>query len=52
MPPILPPIEQEKLLHVGIWPHTAGGDWCGEWQAVDGKAPAGGDPGVGGADEQ
>ena len=32
MPPTLPPIEQEKLLHVGIWPHTGGDDWCGEWQ--------------------
>ena len=34
MPPTLPPIEQEKLLHVGIWPHTAEDDWCGEWQAA------------------
>jgi hypothetical protein len=32
MPPSLPPIEEDKLLHVGIWPHTAGEDWCGEWQ--------------------
>jgi hypothetical protein len=36
MPPTLPPIEQEKLMHVGIWPHTAADDWCGEWQAGDG----------------
>jgi hypothetical protein len=35
MPPTLPPIEQEKLLHVGIWPHTSGDDWCGEWQPAD-----------------
>lgn len=34
MPPALPPIDQEKLLHVGIWPHTGGGDWCGEWQPL------------------
>ena len=40
MPPTLPPIEQEKLLHVGIWPHTAEDDWCGEWQAQTDSAPA------------
>jgi hypothetical protein len=41
MPPTLPPIEQEKLRHVGIWPHTAENDWCGEWQpmAEFGSAP-------------
>jgi len=38
MPPTLPPVEDDKLLHVGIWPHTAGDDWCGEWQGVDGAA--------------
>jgi hypothetical protein len=32
MPPTLPPIEEEKLVHVGIWPHTAEDDWCGEWE--------------------
>jgi hypothetical protein len=51
MPPTLPPIEQEKLMHVGIWPHTAADDWCGEWQAGDGPGasadaskPAGREP--------
>ena len=24
--------DEEKLVHVGIWPHTAADDWCGEWQ--------------------
>ncbi len=43
MPPTLPPIEQEKLIHVGIWPHTAADDWCGEWQAGSGLAAADGD---------
>lgn len=32
MPPALPPIENDKLVHVGLWPHTDGRDWCGEWQ--------------------
>jgi hypothetical protein len=44
MPPTLPLIEEEKLVHVGIWPHTAGDDWCGEWQAVDHRSPAGDGP--------
>jgi hypothetical protein len=39
MPPTLPPIEQEKLLHVGIWPHTAEDDWCGEWQPAAEAGP-------------
>jgi hypothetical protein len=32
MPPVLPDYDAEKLAHVGIWPHTAADDWCGEWQ--------------------
>lgn len=39
MPPTLPAFGEEKLVHVGVWPHTAEGDWCGEWQAVE-KPPA------------
>lgn len=34
MPPTLPQIDEEKLLHVGLWPHTAADDWCGEWDAT------------------
>jgi len=44
MPPSLPPIEDDKLVHVGLWPHTDGRDWCGEWRAPDaaaGPPPAG-----------
>lgn len=35
LPPTMPPIqdEKEKLVHVGLWPHTRDADWCGEWQA-------------------
>jgi hypothetical protein len=33
MPPTMPPIQDDKLVHVGLWPHTREGDWCGEWQA-------------------
>jgi hypothetical protein len=32
MPPVLPEIEPEKMVHVGIWPSTEAKDWCGEWQ--------------------
>jgi hypothetical protein len=33
MPPVLPDDDDdEKLVRVGIWPHTAADDWCGEWQ--------------------
>ena len=32
MPPVLPDIEDDKMVHVGIWPSTEAGDWCGEWQ--------------------
>jgi hypothetical protein len=35
MPPLLPPLEDDKLLHVGLWPHTTKADWCGEWDAAD-----------------
>lgn len=38
MPPALPPIENDKLVHVGLWPHTDGRDWCGEWQPRSGAA--------------
>jgi hypothetical protein len=31
MPPTMPPIQDDKLLHVGAWPHTQETDWCGEW---------------------
>jgi hypothetical protein len=31
MPPTLPEMSDEKLVHVGVWPHTDGDDWCGEW---------------------
>ena len=44
MPPSLPAIEEEKLVHVGLWPHTQGDDWCGEWQAAGGPEPAGTSP--------
>lgn len=36
MPPTLPAIDDEKLVHVGMWPHTDRGDWCGEWSAAAG----------------
>lgn len=32
MPPALPAARDDKLALVGIWPHTDGRDWCGEWQ--------------------
>ena len=32
MPPTMPPFEDDKIVHVGVWPHTQAGDWCGEWQ--------------------
>ena len=34
MPPSLPQVEEDKLLHVGVWPHTAAADLCGEWEAA------------------
>ncbi|NDC64841.1 MAG: hypothetical protein EBZ59_12875, partial [Planctomycetia bacterium] len=34
MPPTLPEIGDDKLVHVGVWPHTEQGDWCGEWQPL------------------
>jgi len=33
MPPAMPPIQDDKLVHVGVWPHTQETDWCGEWLA-------------------
>jgi hypothetical protein len=32
MPPTLPAIHDDKLVHVGHWPHTDKRDWCGEWR--------------------
>ncbi|MFM8378603.1 MAG: hypothetical protein ACKOB1_04675 [Planctomycetia bacterium] len=32
MPPTLPEVSDEKLVHVGVWPHTDVADWCGEWE--------------------
>jgi hypothetical protein len=32
MPPVLPDLEDDKMVHVGIWPSTEAGDWCGEWE--------------------
>jgi hypothetical protein len=43
MPPALPAIRDDKLALVGIWPHTDGRDWCGEWQPGDDR-PGGGPP--------
>jgi hypothetical protein len=34
MPPAMPPIQDDKLVHVGLWPHTRESDWCGAWQAI------------------
>jgi hypothetical protein len=34
MPPTLPQVDDDKLIHVGLWPHTAADDWCGEWEAA------------------
>ena len=34
MPPTTPPIDDEKLVHVGVWPSTQESDWCGEWRAA------------------
>jgi hypothetical protein len=38
MPPTLPTIRDDKLVHVGLWPHTDERDWCGEWQPRDADA--------------
>lgn len=32
MPPTLPEMSDDKLVHVGVWPHTDVADWCGEWE--------------------
>ena len=34
MPPMMPPIQDDKLVHVGLWPHTQETAWCGEWRAI------------------
>jgi len=33
MPPTVPEVGDDKLVHVGVWPHTDIADWCGEWNA-------------------
>lgn len=35
MPPAMPPVQDDKIVHVGVWPHTQETDWCGEWKAAD-----------------
>jgi hypothetical protein len=43
-PPVIP--ESEKLtdanvsFRTGIWPHVAGGSWCGEFQPQDAGSKA------------
>jgi hypothetical protein len=27
-------VSDDKLVHVGVWPHTDVTDWCGEWEAI------------------
>ena len=39
MPPTMPPIQDNKLVHVGVWPHTQETDWCGEWTAREADRP-------------
>jgi hypothetical protein len=39
MPPAMPPIEEDKLVHVGVWPHTEEREWCGEWRARSEAGP-------------
>ena len=41
MPPAVPTARDDKLVLVGVWPHTDGRDWCGEWQPRDGHLPLG-----------
>lgn len=33
-PPTVPEVGDDKLVHVGVWPHTDVTDWCGEWEAT------------------
>jgi hypothetical protein len=33
LPPAMPAIQDDKLVHVGVWPHTQESDWCGAWQS-------------------
>lgn len=40
MPPVLPDIEDDKMVHVGLWPSTEAADWCGEWQQRAAGEPA------------
>jgi len=40
MPPTLPAIHDDKLVHVGHWPHTDKHDWCGEWRPQEKAASA------------
>lgn len=34
MPPTVPDVSDDKLVHVGVWPHTDSTDWCGEWEPM------------------
>ena len=34
-PPTVPEVSDDKLVHVGVWPHTDVTDWCGEWEACE-----------------
>lgn len=34
--PVFPPVQEPELgPRDGVWPKVHGGDWCGEWKAVD-----------------
>lgn len=35
LPPTMPPLHEEGLVHVGVWPYTQALDWCGEWSERD-----------------
>jgi len=41
MPPAVPEARDDRLALVGVWPHTDGRDWCGEWRAADGSGSPG-----------
>jgi hypothetical protein len=43
MPPALPAEREDKLVVVGVWPHTEDRDWCGEWQSVASPVRTAGD---------
>jgi hypothetical protein len=31
----VPEVSDDKLVHVGVWPHTDVTDWCGEWEECE-----------------